>query len=538
MKRTSSFVFALLIIAATFSSCKRVESVRKEKSETITTIYKDGSKEVKSYTLTPPEGQPQPPVVKDEKAEKPKRLTDFKARKLLREQLRKENRERLTASFRIGYFECNDYNERLNLLKLEANGIIKMHVDEIITPNGPTYWVTAKLTWKGKWLLEDPIQGEYPEDRISEAEAKQKLIPALDQDEWGIPSTDTLVPAPVKAAMKSFYAGMEAGQTYDKSLVNANMACAIHLLDSLKSYGVDMLGQNPFVRDVQLTPDVVADMTMHRMPRLLNAYVVTLDGRDFLYVLDTLHQVMIEDIAYISPDELRNCNQTVCSLAGTLTQSQILSAREAKRQRDEWEARTRSNNLIAPPAAPVPPKDEFEMCATDGALKPVVHTDPTLYEIARKAQRAQRVTLFAGVRRVHVYDKELSGNKKEANATLTACYELRRVNAVGRIFLGIRNGEKKEQQVHFTYTRKDGWSLDGKGGQIPQDQFRPAQDQFREESFNPAAQPPMPFGEGPELPSFDGLQGMNFQQELPEWESEDESEESEENYLTSDDMVQ
>ena len=116
MKRSIYLVLSLLVLAGGFSSCKRVESVKKQTTKTI--VYKDGTVEEKSYTLTPPEKKKaqQPKKAEEAKPEKAKYLSGLKAKRLLNEQLKKAEEKRLVAPVRIGYYECNDYAERLNLI--------------------------------------------------------------------------------------------------------------------------------------------------------------------------------------------------------------------------------------------------------------------------------------------------------------------------------------------------------------------------------------------------------------------------------------
>ncbi len=457
MKKSIIYALGLLLIAGGFSACKRVESVQKQSSKI--TVYKDGTIKEESYRLIPAEQG-----VQQEEPESPKSLCKLRARLLLRDQLKKQDIARLTAPIRIGYYECNSYAERLNLMKLAANNIIKLQCDEIVTAAGPTYWVTVDLTWKGWWLRESPKKPVFPEDRITEEEAKAFLIPALDQDPWGVPTTDTLVPAEIKEALKTLYAGLQAGQTYNQSLMDAKMVCAMSLLNTLSSYGVDKLGTDPFTRGAELTPEMVQNMSVLRMPRMKDAYLVSIADNDFLYVVSAENPVVIEDLAYIAPDKLRSLDQTVCSLAGKLTKEEIIAAREAKKQRDKVEAQlrlamARMQNRPAP--APEPEEeDEFEMCETSGSLAYVEHSDPTLYELAKEKEHFETVKLLGGVIRVNaIEDLEVEGNKKEAWASATAIFKLCRVNAVGRVYLGLTNGDKEENHVAFKYTRKDGWKL-------------------------------------------------------------------------------
>ena len=158
---------------------------------------------------------------------------------------------------------------------------------------------------------------------------------------------------------------------------------------------------------------------------------------------------------------MRSLNQTVCSLAGKLTKEDILAAREAKRISDEYEARMRELMARVRQQQPVrEPEDDFEMCETSGSLKMVEHDDPTLYELAKKAEHYDIVHLRAGVTRVTRIDElKVNGNKKEATASAKATYKLCRVNAVGRIYLGMTNGTKQTKDVNFKYTVQDGWQL-------------------------------------------------------------------------------
>ena len=461
MKKTIIYSMCLLLMAGSFSACKRVKSVQKETTKT--TIYKDGTVKTESYTLTPPEDKKQ--KAEEPKEESPKRLYEFKAKRLLREQLRKEKQERLTAPIRIGYYECNSYSERLNLMKLAANKLITLKCDEIVTESGSTYWVTVDLTWRGWYYKESPSKPEFPEDRITDEEARAFLFPELDQDEWGVPSTDTLVPMPIKEAIRNFYAGLQAGQDYHQSLVDAKMVCAMSLLDSLASYGVNKLNVNPFTRGMALTPEMVDQICVFRMPRLQNAYMVIVGENSFLYVINAENEVVIEDLAYLAPEDLESFDQTVCSLAGKLTKEEMIMAREMKRQRDAYEAQMREamarmQQQHPQQPAPAQQEEDFEMCATYGGLMPVEHEEPTLYELAKKAEHFEKVELLGAVVRISDIDEmKVNGNKKEASASAIATYKTCRVNAVGRIYLGLKDGEKEERPVNFVYTKKDGWKL-------------------------------------------------------------------------------
>ena len=467
MKRHILYLLCLLVVFAGFSSCKKVESKSVDNTKTI--VYKDGTTVTKTYKVVPPKDKKQPEKkapkakkAKKAKVEKPKHLFTCKAKQLLRKQLRDAKEDLYLVPVRIGYYECNDYEERLNLLKLAANKIITLQCDEIVTPAGSTYWVTVDLTLLGRWYKESPDKKLFPEDRITEEEAKLALLPKLDQDQWGIPSTDDQVPPQIVEAMRAFYAGLQAGNTYDQSLMDAKMQCALTLLNTLASYGVDKLEMNPFTRGAELTEEMVQNLTVLRMPRMENAYLVTVGETSFLYVIEADEtNVTIVDLAYIAPNDLKSLNQTVCSLAGKITKEEILAAREAKRQRDEMEARMREAMARMPqPQQPAQPEDDIEMCETSGSLKMVEHQDPTLYELAKKAEHFEKVLLRAGkVKVVAVKDMKAEGNKKLTNVWAKVTCKLTGVNAMGRIYLGLKNGETDTQPVYFQYTEDDGWKV-------------------------------------------------------------------------------
>lgn len=457
MKKHIIFGLCLVLMAGGFSACKKVASESVNNSKTI--VYEDGTQVTKTYQVVPGEGKKE--EIQEEEA---KSLCKFQAKRLLKKQLQKEEAEVYTVPVRIGYYECNNYQDRLNLYKLEANKLITLQCDEIVTENGSTYWVTVELTWRGWWLKESPRKKLFPEDLIDPDEAYAFLNPYLDQDQWGIPSVDSVVSPQIVEAMKTFYRGLWAGRDYDQSLMDAKMVCAMSLLNTLASYGVQKLPTNPFTRDAELTEEMVNGLTVLRMPRLQNAYLVTVGENSFLYVIEEAadQQVTIVDLAYLAPKDLRSLNQTVCSLAGTLTKYDILSAREAKRLMDEYEAKMKELLAKQPKKAPVyeEEEDDFEMCETSGSLKKVEHSDPTLYELAKEAEHYEDVLLRAAVMKVSRIDElKVTGNKKNANATAEATYKLTRVNAVGRIYLGLVDGTKETKNVSFEYNKRDGWKV-------------------------------------------------------------------------------
>lgn len=522
MNKHILYALCLTILAAGFSACKRVETKEVDNKETI--VYKDGTKVVKTLQVVP--GEPKPkkeePKAPEVKEEKAKRLFEFQAKHLLRQQLQKADKERYVATVRLGYYECNDYAYRLMLLKLAANKLINLKVDEIKTANGPTYWVNASLTLRGWWLKEGPSKAQFPEDLITDEQARLALLPEVDQDEWGVPTTDAQVPQQIKDAMKAFYSSLQAGNSYDQSLLDAKMQCAISLLDTLASYGVNKLDKNPFTRDAALSEAMVENLTVLRMPRMQDAYLVTVGENSFLYVIEqSAEAVTILDIVYIAPNDLRSLDQTVCSLAGRLTKEEILRARAAKRQRDEYEARMREAmaNAQQPEEVPAEPVEDFEMCATSGSLKMVEHTDPTLYELAKQKERYEDVRLLGGVMKIDYIDELKSeGNKKIANASAKVTYLLTRVNAVGRVCLGLTDGTKEVKDVDFHYTKADGWQV-GKGQPIPQTAAK-AQAAFSEQEQE---QPAIPFStEFDDEPSDEELSAIDWSSMLQAIEFEGE----------------
>lgn len=462
MKKITIYALCLLVVAGGFSACKdkKVKSVSEETKETI--VYEDGTVEEKTYKLTPPSAenaqlQDEQETPEPEEKETPN-LSEFRAKRILKKQLEKENKARLVAPVRIGYYECNDFNERLNLYKLAANKLIKLQCDEIVTPYGSSYWVTVELTWRGWFLKESPSKGDFPEDRINEEEAMAFLFPKLDQDQWGVPSTDTVVPSQIVEALKTFYKSLQEGQSYNQSLLDANIVCAMSLLDTLASYGVNKLELNPFTRNMELTPELVDSLNVLRVPRLQDAYLVTIGENDFLYVINIEGEVLIEDVAYLAPADINSFDQTVCSLAGKLTKAEILQARKDKQMRDEMEAAMKEY-MAKMQEELVEKVEDFEMCKTAGALMYVERTDPTLYDLAKKAEKYETVLLLGGVVKVTDIDKIKVEEETEISATAVATYKTYRVNAVGRIYLGLTNGTKEQKNVNYKYTEKDGWVL-------------------------------------------------------------------------------
>jgi cyanate lyase len=237
------------------------------------------------------------------------------------------------------------------------------------------------------------------------------------------------------------------------------------LLDSLASYGVNKLNVNPFTRGVTLTKEMVEQISVLRMPRLQNAYLVMVGENNFLYVINAENEVIIEDLAYLAIEDMKSLDQTVCSLAGKLTKEEMIMAREMKRQRDAYEEQVRKAMAQMPQdkqqSESEKNKEDFEMCATAGGLMPVEHDDPTLYELAKKAEHFEEVELLGAVIRISDIDELTTmGNKKEAYASAVATYKVARVNAVGRIYLGLTDGNTEEKTVGFIYTKKNGWELE------------------------------------------------------------------------------
>lgn len=453
MKKSIIYVLCVMLSAGMFSACKRVAS--EDRSETI--VYKDGSKVTKSYRSTPPDGQ-----VEEPKEETPKKLFKFWAKRLLRKDLQKDNGHILVTNLKVGYYECNSYQERLNLYKLVANNLITLKCDEIVTKNGSTYWVTVELTPQGQKLIVSPDKKKlYPEDFITEEEAKSFLVPALDQDMWGVPSVDAEVPQEIVSALKNFYSGLQAGHTPNQSLLDANMKCALSLLDSMAYYDASLLDYNPFTRGMELTFEMVENLSVLRLPRIQDAYLVTIGENSFVYIIDHNNGVYIDDVAYVKPTSTMNPNYTVCALAGTLTKWDLIRAREAKRERDARAKQYASltQKIVAP--APSPVKEEEDICQAVGGLQLVEHNEPTLYEIAKQNEHFEEVVLLAGVIKIaKLYDLEVTGNKKEAYAQGIAILKLAKVTAVGRIYENLEEGDTQEEEVSFVYTRKDGWKVD------------------------------------------------------------------------------
>ena len=305
MKKLVSCFFVFVFTLGCLYSCKK-NVVSEEHNETVTYTYKDGSTITKSYSKTAPKGD-----IENYKDEKVPKLSTFKAKRLLKKDLKKLNCQ-LTAKVRVGYYECNNYQERLTLYKLAVNNIIDLKCDEIKTDKGSTYWVTAELTSLGKNLIVNPKK-TFPEDMIKDSEAKAFLTPKLDQDQWGVPYIDSNVNPSVVNAMKSFYSSLAEGKSARQSLKSANISCALELIDTLNYFGVKKLKVDPFTRDMQITQEMVDQMVIQRLPRLQNAYMVTIGDNDFLYLINDEKDVNIEDVAYIIPSEKMAYDRTICS---------------------------------------------------------------------------------------------------------------------------------------------------------------------------------------------------------------------------------
>lgn len=458
MKRITIFLILAVSLAGILSSCQR-KYVTEEKTRTI--HYKDGSTMTKSYSQTAPDLS----QTDTKKAPKPK-LKACKAKRLVKAQLKENDQIVLTEPIAIGYYECNCAKERSKLYMLAANNIIKFSCDEIMHNGVPSYWVNVELTWKGRLLRVDSDKKQYPEDKIDWMAVENVLTPHLDQDDWGVPTYDSHVDSVVVKGMHAFYEALAAGQSIENSLLSADMLCAVKLLNVLREYDVEKIVPNPFYRTLSLTREMVADMQIMRLPRLADGYMVSLGGEDFLYAMQVVdNKLEIMDVVCATPNADEVLDPTVCSIAGAITEQEILQARESKLKNDEMREKMLQKQEEKKEQAINKEEEEqehFEMCTIGNTgIARIEHSDPTMYELAKQVEHKQVVKLRTGkwrLKKVRDIKVEECGDTYKATCVLVKC--MSRVSAVGRIYQNLEQGKIEKMSITFTYDEDEGWQLE------------------------------------------------------------------------------
>lgn len=462
----TQYTIGMLLIAFCMSglpSCKKV--MYETCSQESTTYYKDGSSITKIVMKTAPEDIATTEKCENEKEAKMPKLSKMMAKHLLTHQLKEMDGRILTQDIKLGYYECNDYQERLRLYKLQTNKLITMTCDEIVTPQGSTYWVNVELTFRGKMLVETPRKPKYPEDAIDMAAAQMFLNPTLDQDAWGVPTISYDVDSTIVSAMQSFYMGLLNGKTVSESMLSSNMRCALLLLDSLKSFDVDVLkGKCLFCDSASLTEEAVAALSIVRVPRLENAYLVNLGECTILYGITCDEEgVVIEDVLVAEPQLDKVINPTICSIMGKYTEQDMISIRARKREADRRAAQWAKAMQKSKSAAKKEKKnvEHFEMCSiVNPGFTRVEHTDSTLYALAKARENSDIVQLRAAkVVVTNIKNLKVSKDDDDIIATGEATLGLRRVSAVGRIYKDLYPDFTTKKEFEFVRNEEEAWEL-------------------------------------------------------------------------------
>lgn len=419
---------------------------------------------------------------KEEKKEKTPRLWSWKAKKLAKDLLTESEFTNNPTStlIKVGYYECNDFEERENLYKAQVNGLLNVTYSEIKNQREkPTFWVNVSLTPAGEALIMKDDTPVFPEDTIDFNYMKTIVAPETGKNQFGEFTFDPNVDSAVVALIHEFYNAYiidkeNAINTYGTNdLIEAQKRIA-----QAKDLGIDRMSVDPFLRNNNIDSTTINTLGLVKWTEYIDLYVVTINNQEFCVVVkDVYGTKKIDDIAINSTDNLKKKNTMRC-IALNISAQALHNAQVKKDKEEEAKAKKakKTSKIII-----IEEEEELEeektllyeeyMPEVQPGIVEVEHREPTLYEIAKRNEHFQYVELLAGdykykeiskLRKVKetTYDQDykevekVNDKLKRATITIERC----NVTPLGRIHYGMVEGETKTFELIYQYdTELEEW---------------------------------------------------------------------------------
>jgi len=446
MKKSFFFFLSAAVLLLTIPSCQKGS---KWKKHTV----------IEEYEYA--EGQTLP-----EEQKKVSKIWHWKAARMAKDMLKEGNliNEPIVVPVEVGYYECNDLQERENLYKLQVNGLLNVTYSEIKNKyERPTYWVDVQLTGKGKSLIIKDKAPVFPEDTINPDYMKVLVNPETGLNQYGEYTFDPNVPEDIVALIKNFYG---AYLNDKKGAINQygtpDLIKAEQRIDIANGLDIHRLSKDPFLRENQISQAAVDAMTITKWTPYVDLYIACINNMEYCIVVkENEGMKRIDDIALQNPLKMQ-VNKTVrCTAAGISAKElhRALLAQEAKARHAKPQAPAK-NKKAAEPKVQEPEVlqfDEYNPQRQPG-IELVEHAEPTLYEIAKAAEHSETFNLLAGT---YKYDKlgklKLNKQAKQTEYRAPVYIKLAKVTALGRIFFNLHEGDTFDFEMIYKYDEDEGW---------------------------------------------------------------------------------
>lgn len=415
------------------------------------------------------------------------KLWRWSAKKMAKEALKEEKiiNNPVVVPFPMGYYQCNDEEDRASIYATQVNGLINASFSEIINQyNRSTYWVEVSLTPAGELLIVEENKGElYPEDTITYEHMISIISPKTGKNQYGEYTFDPNVDSTIVSLLNNFYKQYITNKETAINLYGTqDLIQAQARIDLAKDLGLNRLSKDPFLRKATTELD---DNTISvvKWTDYIDLYIATLNNQEYCIVIKDENGIKkIDDIALHTPDYIKE-KQTLRCIALNISAKELhyaqirkdkVNAANAKysktkktykkttiKHNDDEEVEEEEEYV----EEEVLDFDEYTPLLQPGIVE-VERTEPTLFEIAEGNEYENVVNLLAGdfkfAKLGNIRDIEPTRDGKFRKAAIVVI-ERTNVSPLGRIFFDMKEGEKESYDLIFTYENEE-WicTVDGR----------------------------------------------------------------------------
>ena len=452
MRKSFYFVLSAAVLLLTIPSCQKSQKWSKH---TVT----------EEFVYVTPEKPDHPcDKCKDEKkAEKVPTICRWTAKRLVKAAMteREVINNPALVPVQIGYYECDNEISRQNLYKLQVNKLLNVTYSEIKNKfELPTYWVDVQLTGKGKSLIVKDDTPVFPEDTICPKHMKALINPESGLNQYGEFTMDPNVPEDVVSLIKNFYAAyIQDKPGAINQFGTPDLQKAEQRINIANDLNIRRLVVDPFVREGVPAAEALEGLTIHKWTSYVDLFIVRIQDAEYCIVVkEDNGQKKIDDIALNSPERL-GVKRTLRCTAADITAKELHKALKEKEAKAK-QAAAKNKKEVAPKEVKQSEPEKLEFEEYNPQLAPGIeiaeHAAPTLYEIAKAAEHVETVNLFAGVAKFKEMGKlKLVKDAQVPTYTAVVTIETVKVNALGRIFRGLTEGEQRKVVATFTYDKDE-----------------------------------------------------------------------------------
>lgn len=423
---------------------------------------------IEEYEYLPEDKSQLPEVEEKQEPVKTPTLGKWKAKRMIKAALAEEGiiNQPVVVPVQVGYYECNNLQEREDLYKLQVNGLLNVNYSEIKNKfERPTYWVDVQLTGKGKSLIVKDNTPIFPEDTINPDYMKTLVNPETGLNQYGEYTMDPNVAEDVIALIKGFY----KAYNQDKNIAieqfgTEDLQKADQRIKIAEGLDIQRLNKDPFVREGKPEAEEIEALSICKWNNYVDLYVVRIKDAEYCVVVKEANgQQKIDDIALNSPARLAVKKTFRCTAAG-ISAKELHNALKAKERKAKQSVTRNKKAVVKATKAPAEPEmlefEEYNPQLEPGILL-AEHEEPTLYQIAKAAEHKEAFNLMAGTYKFKEMGKlRLVKGSAIPMYTTVVTVECVKVNALGRIFFGMREGTTDLVTAQFTYDAdEEEWGL-------------------------------------------------------------------------------